>query len=76
MSSEAQATSDAASSPTVTRDDAIQMLHLAIFMIEKGKHEAATNQLHFLIDELEVATAIDARDIAREAGCSEHYLCQ
>lgn len=62
--------------PTVTRDEAIDMLHLAIGFIQRGKHEVAIAQIHFLIDNLEVATAIDEMLIARDYGCSEHFLCQ
>lgn len=63
-------------SPIVTREEAIDMLALAILMIKRGSTEAAINQLYFLIDNLEVATAIDQMLIAREIGCSEAFLCQ
>ena len=62
--------------PTVTREEALDMLHLAIGFIQRGKTEVAIAQLHFLIDNLEVATAIDAMDLMRAAGCSEQFLCQ
>ncbi len=63
-------------SPTVTRDEAIDMLGLAILMIQRGSTEAAISQLYFLIDNLEVATAIDEMLIAREIGCTPEFLCQ
>ena len=62
--------------PTLTRDQAIEMLHLAIGFIKKGKTDLAINQLYFMIDDLEVAVAMDGMQLAREAGCSEHFLCQ
>lgn len=63
-------------SPLVTREEAIDMLGLAILMIKRGSTDAAISQLYFLIDNLEVATALDQMLIAREIGCTPEFLCQ
>ena len=51
----------------LSRQAAVDMLQLAILFIERGKTDVAINQLWFLIDNLEVAMALDEVAIFREA---------
>lgn len=51
----------------VTRDEAIDMLKLTIGWIQAGKSDVATGQLWFLIDQLEIAMALDERALFMEA---------